>query len=428
MNPNVVTLSNGARIIHAPNPGLKTFGIVAGINVGSRRETKAVNGISHLLEHLLFKGSSLYKTAKDIARALDDKGGYHNAFTSEETTGIQARIASEYEVTAASVVMDVLGNALLRPKDIEREKPVVCDEIRMYDADDRDRTHVLNMKLLYGDDPLGWPIAGTTKKVSAMTPAVIKSFYRKHYVPESIVVALSGKYTEKASQIVENSLLALSSQPKEMSTPRGLIEPPLFSGTIVSTSITPRAYIRISFAGPDPAARREATAFKLMSLALGGYSSARLFDVLREKNSLCYYVGAGYDKFSDATSVYIGMELEPKNLSKSLDLLGKELTKLTRRGITGVELESAKSCIRGSTAMLRDSALDTAEHHVLDLLLRGEVESVPSMLSRYNDITLAEVQDVAAKYMVCAQTTILAPEKHHSAIRRDAEKHIETVA
>lgn len=429
MKPTVTTLPNGSRIIQDPNPGMNTVGIVAGIHIGSRFEDKPKNGISHLLEHLLFKGSAKYKDSKAVSKALDDKGGFHNAYTSQEMTTVQARIASEYETVAADLVMDVISTSRLRPGDIAKEKPVVCDEIRMYDADDRDRLNETSTKLIYGTDPVAWPICGTVKTVMAMTPTEIRKFYDAHYVPGRIAVSLSGKYTDKTVQLVEKALLDLNGPTSDEARPvRPRTRLPVYgAASAVKPSITPRVFLRITFVGPSPTNRRDSAAFEVLALTLGGYSSARLFDTLRVKHSLCYYVGANYEVTSDASSLIVSMELEPKNIQKSIELLGQELRRMARSGPKPEEIASAKSAIRGHIALLRDSVLGTAERNVSSLLLDGRVEPADEALARYEAVSTEDIRTVIQNHLLFPQTVILAPVKYEASTTRLVAKHIETL-
>jgi predicted Zn-dependent peptidase len=425
MKPQVTTLPNGARIIHDPNPGLQTMGIVAGIHVGCRYEEKSLNGISHLLEHLLFKGSEKYRNAKALSKPLDEKGGYLNAYTGQELTTIQGRVAADYGEIAADVVMNLLGRALLRTADIEREKPVVCDEIRMYAADDHDRIEEFSARQLYGAHPLSRPICGSVKGVMAMTPAAIRKFYQTHYTPQSIAVTLSGRYPESVVRIVEEALLGMTPSPRPvystMAPPA-----PVAGSTVFKPSITPRAFIRLAFRGPGPRSHMDCAAY-VMANALGGCSSARLFSTLREKHSLCYHVGAQHEADSDHTVSSVGMELEPKNLGKAIELLGQELRKIAHKGITEAELASVKSYLRGALAVHRDSALHSAERYTTALLLDDRVESHEELLARYDAVSTQDVRAVAETYVTNAQTTILAPVKYEQVARAATAKHLDNL-
>jgi predicted Zn-dependent peptidase len=428
MKIKIETLRNGAVIIHARNPSMKTVAVVATVHVGSRHETEATNGISHLLEHMLFKGTGKYANATTISREIDTKGGMHNAFTNHETTSIQVRVASEYQAIGTDVAMELLCTPRLRAADLDRERPVVCDEIQMYDVDDRDQVEVGVEALLYGTNPLGRPIAGRKENVQGVDAKTLRSHYKQHYIGGHVAVALAGNYTETTAETVRKCLNATFKVPTKASGRR--VEtppPPKHAQTLVQKAVQPRAFIRIGFAGPSPKNDKETAAFTLLGYVLGGYSSARLFSILREKHSLCYSVWSGAIEYADVSAMHVGMELEAENLSKALPLLGAELAKIAQRGVTATELAAVKSYMRGVVSLALENNLHVAKHLANDYLLYGRVETPEKALARYEAVTLREINKVARTYLQRAQTVINAPTEYMAAAGRLVGKYLETL-
>src|SRR5216683_485245 len=196
-----VTLPNGLRVLVGEMPQTRSVSLAVYVGVGSRIETKDDAGTSHFLEHMVFKGSAKRPTAADISQVIESKGGVVNASTDKEVTVFWSRVPARHYLVALDVISDLIRAPMLRPKDVESERNVIVEELRMYRDQPQDRVHTLVDELLYPRHPLGWEVAGREKVVLSLTPERIREFMASGYVPQKIVVAIAGKVS--ASEVTD---------------------------------------------------------------------------------------------------------------------------------------------------------------------------------------------------------------------------------
>src|SRR6266513_4417837 len=187
-----VTLPNGLRILVSEMPETRSVSLAVYVGVGSRVETKAEVGASHFLEHMVFKGSAKRPTAADISQVIESKGGVVNASTDKEVTVFWSRLPARHWRVALDVIADLIRAPMLRPADVDSEKHVVIEELRMYRDQPQDRVHTIIDELLYPRHPLGWEVAGREPVINALDPDKLRDFMRRGYVPSRIVVAMAG--------------------------------------------------------------------------------------------------------------------------------------------------------------------------------------------------------------------------------------------
>jgi len=419
-------LPNGAMLVEAPNPFRRAMACVTGVGVGSRHEAHSQEGLSHFLEHLLFKGSAKYPNSKVIAKTIDGRGGYQNAHTHNEMTSVQVQVATEDQHIAADLCLDVTFNPLLPTKEINKERPVVCEEIAMYAADDSSVVWDENQRDIFPCHTLGLPIVGRADVIRTISPWAIRSFHAKHY-NDTVAVALAGNFDEKTSDHVKHFLSGLNLK----SAPRSGIDRPVLGGGVYSvvTGRTPRANMVVSFSVPSDgeltatSARAEAD---LLANILGGYMSSRLFEVLRNKQGLCYSVSAYARNFSDCSVLSISLDLEPENVPKALSALGKELLDLRKNGPTAEEVETAVSYAKGALEIRSDGVLGLADDLLYELLVEspGEISSPDKKKFLYSNFALKgthsnqHIHSEGCKSLfVLPVTTVVAPKKFHKVIK-----------
>lgn len=284
-------LPSGLRIVTEEVPTVRSvaFGIWA--NVGSRDESPSVAGASHFLEHLLFKGTTT-RSALDISAAVDAVGGEMNAFTGKEYTCFYARVIDTDFSIAAEVICDMICDSLVRSEDVDSERTVVLEEIAMRDDDPGDLVHDLFSETLFGDTPIGRPILGTVDSITNMTRRSVNDYYKKKYLPENLVVAVAGnvsheRVVEQVTRLLGGFLdssakpAALRPTAKVKARGRGDI------GLIYRKS--EQANILLGFPSIDRSDERR-FALSVLTSALGGGMSSRLFQEVREKRGLAYSV------------------------------------------------------------------------------------------------------------------------------------------
>lgn len=392
-------LPGGLRVVTETLPSVRsvTFGIWA--HVGSRDETPALSGATHYLEHLLFKGTEK-RDALEISSALDAVGGEMNAFTTKEYTCYYARVLDSDLPLAIDVVCDMLTGSLIRAEDLDAERGVILEEIAMTDDDPGDCVHDLFAETVFGDTPLGRPVLGTVDTVNALTRDRVADFYREHYDPTRLVVAAAGNVDHDT---VVAQVYAAFERAGTLSRTSALPHPPRSGRRQISaagrvelrTRSTEQAHVVL---GMPSIARHDDRrwALAVLSAALGGGMSSRLFQEVREKRGLAYAIYCYNASYADCGlfSVYAGCR--PSQVSDVLKICREELGQVAEHGLGDEELSRAIGQLSGSTVLgLEDTG---ALMHRLGKseLCWGDHLSVDQTLAHIANVTPDEVRAVAA--------------------------------
>ena len=429
MNPTVKTLPNGARLVSLHLPERRTVAVIGGVLAGSRDETSAEAGLSHFLEHLLFKGTRKYKDAMAIGQVIDDRGGYNNACTDKEATAVEIRIAADHGMSAVDVVMDTLTTAKLREEDIAMERGVILDEIRKYAADDASRASDLCESIRYEGSKLSLPVVGTLRSISRVTPDEVRAYYKRMYVAPRTVVAIVGNFSPEVEEHLAGRLSKMVSGGRNRTPllPAREKDVPLTGLTRTLGAYTPRVHVEVMIPGPPTEDEDACTAMGLLAILFGGTSTSRLYQVLREQHGLCYSAWSNFHVYSDRTHFDIMLELAPQKMSKAIQLVGEELNRLRGHKITRAQLEAAKSYVTGVEAMHSENTHGLAMNFVYDSLLKGRVETAETRKARVERISLDYLYSVVDRYLRTPQTVIVAPEKHLPAAERLGKKHFDNL-
>lgn len=392
-------LPGGLRVVTESLPSVRsaTFGIWA--HVGSRDETPALGGATHYLEHLLFKGTER-RSALEISAALDAVGGEMNAFTAKEFTCYYARVLDTDLPLAIDVVCDMLTSSLIRAEDLDAERGVILEEIAMTEDDPSDCVHDLFAETLFGDSPLGRPVLGTVDTVNALTRDQVDRFYRRHYDPTHLVVAAAGNVDHatvvRQVQAAFDRAGALSDAHAVPLAPRSGSRQLRTAGRLeVVDRKTEQAHVVL---GMPSIARTDDRRWALgvLSAALGGGMSSRLFQEVREKRGLAYAVYAYNSSYADCGyfSVYAGCR--PNQVQDVLRICRDQLQEVAQRGLPDEELRRAVGQLSGSTVLgLEDSG--ALMHRIgKSELCWGDQLSVDDMLARIAAVTPDELREVAS--------------------------------
>jgi predicted Zn-dependent peptidase len=392
------TLPSGLRIITEQVPGQRSAAIGVWVGVGSRDESPALHGCSHFLEHLLFKGTA-DRSALDISVELDAVGGEFNAFTAKEYTCFHARVLDEDLPLAVDVLGDMITASLLTADDVDAERDVILDEIAMHDDDPDDVAHNLFAAQAWGDSPLGRPIAGTVASIEAMTRDQIRRFYQRHYRPERMVVSVAGNVDH--TQVVRlvraafsrRDFLAGRAEPvakRQTARPRKVT-----TGLAEATRHFEQVNVVLGVQGLTRSDPRR-FALGVLNAALGGGTSSRLFQEVREKRGLAYSVFSFASQHVDAGLVGVSVGCLPTKLQQVLDVVRAELGKIGQDGIDADELARGKGQLKGGLVLgLEDSASRMTRLGKSELV-DDELLSIDEVLTRIEGVTLDDVRRLAA--------------------------------
>ena len=393
-------LPGGLRVVTEEMAGTRSASIGVWVGVGSRDETRTLHGCSHFLEHLLFKGTG-ERSALDISIALDEVGGEFNAFTAKEYTCFHARVLDEDLPLAVDVLGDMVTNSVISGEDVEAERDVILDEIAMHDDDPDDVVHNLFAAQAWGENsPLGRPIAGTVDSITALSRDQIRRFYRRHYRPANLVVAAAGNvdHTALVRQVRKafgrNDWLAGDEAPVP---PRhGARARRVVPGTITAT----RPFEQVNVVlGVEGLTRHDDRRFALgvLNTALGGSTSSRLFQEVRERRGLAYSVFSFASHHADSGLVGVSVGCLPSKLDEVLAVVREELAKVAADGITAEELARGKGQLRGGLVLgLEDSASRMSRLGKAELVY-DELLTIDEVMARIDRVTLEEVRELAAE-------------------------------
>jgi predicted Zn-dependent peptidase len=393
-------LPGGLRVVSEQMAGARSASIGVWVGVGSRDESPALHGCSHFLEHLLFKGTT-ERSALDISVALDAVGGEFNAFTAKEYTCFYARVLDTDLPLAIDVLGDMVTNSVITAEDVEAERDVILDEIAMHDDDPDDVVHNLFAEQAWGSDsPLGRPIAGTDESITALTRTQVRRFYKRHYRAANMVVAVAGniEHTDVVRRVRaafrRNDFLSRDEPPATARPNRRPLT--VHPGTVRSTRPLEQVNLVLGMKG---LARSDDRRFTLgvLNTALGGGTSSRLFQEVRERRGLAYSVFSFGTHHADSGVVGVSVGCLPGKLDDVLETVRIELSRVAAHGITEDELHRGQGQLRGGLVLgLEDSTARMSRLGKAELV-HDELLGIDEVLARIDEVTLEDCCEVAAE-------------------------------
>lgn len=403
-NIDITTLSNGVRVVSEAVPHVQSISLGLWVGTGSRDEAPAIRGISHFIEHMLFKGTHK-RSAWEIADSIEARGGHLNAFTGKETTCYETRVLAEDMELSIDILTDMFRNSLHDPEEIEREKRVVIEEIKMYEDSPEEQVHDLYEQVLWKTHPLGKPIIGTEKTVSSLTRDSILEYMATFYSPERIVVSAAGNLDhDRLVKLVENALSDMSGK-----APKRALKSAKASGK--SKRVPKRDTEQVHFCLGTAAYNKyekERFALSILNNVLGGNMSSRLFQEIREKRGLAYSIGSYTRTYLDAGHFCVYGGTSPETFQQVLDLTLAECEKVRTNGLTEDELTKAKTQIRGALVLGLEGMSSRMSRYADSLLSFDRVIPVTEVLEHYNAITHDNIAEVANKVLSTELQTLTA--------------------
>ncbi|WP_326562997.1 M16 family metallopeptidase [Micromonospora sp. NBC_01796] len=392
-------LPSGLRILTEAIPTVRSVSFGVWVSVGSRDETGASAGVSHFLEHLLFKGTNK-RNALEISAEIEAVGGETNAFTTKEYTCYYARVLDQDLPLAIDVMCDLVADSVLDPADVETERGVILEEIAMHDDEPGDEVHDLFATAIYGDHPLGRLISGTEETISPMTRRQIQTFYKKRYTAPNIVISAAGNLDH--ATVVKLVRQALRGTP--LDTPAADPAPPRPATPATKTRVgrtavehkeTEQAHVILGCAGIGRVDDRR-FALGVLNNVLGGGMSSRLFQEIREQRGLAYSVYSYASQYADSGVFAVYAGCAPGKVEEVLNLVRAELAEVAANGISPSELARGKGMAKGSYVLGLEDTGSRMSRLAKGELLFGDLLSVDQLLARVDAVTAEEVNALAA--------------------------------
>ena len=392
----VTELDSGLRVVTERMPSVRSVALGFGVRVGSRDERPEQAGISHFLEHLLFKGTDRFSST-EIDETFDGMGADINAGTSKETTTVYSRFLDQHLERA----FDVISDMVLRPAypDIDSERQVVIEEIAMYEDEPSDKVHDVLAKAVFGDEhPLGRPIIGAAEVISSVPVPDIAAYHDARYDATSVVIAAAGNVEH--DRVVELAAAAAERAPAPAANGSGASDRRTAPAAGVAPEFrfhrkdTEQCHLCLGAPG-IPRADERRFALRVLDTVLGGSTSSRLFQEVREKRGLAYSVYSYSSQFVDSGQVAVYVGTRPDNVAEAIDVIGTELRRLHEQPIDEAELERAKENVKGRTVLAMESTL-TRMNRLGGALLTGmPLLTLDEIVAAIDAVTLDDVTELA---------------------------------
>lgn len=390
---NKLTLPNGLRVILAPQPGSLAATVLVLVEAGSEYETKNINGISHFLEHLCFKGTVKRPRAGMMAEELDALGSEYNAFTSQEFTGYWAKS----EKQKLPQVLDILGDLYLNPifnaAEIEKERGVVIEEINMYEDMPMRKVHDLFVELMYGDQPAGWDIAGTKDVILKLTRDDFVAYRQGHYVAGATVVVIAGNFDEHSVMRQVKDLFGdLPKKDKKIKSKTK--ESQKLPQILLKFKKADQSHLVLGVRTFDVFERRR-HALGLLSNILGGGMSSRLFRRVREELGAAYYIRSGTNLFLDHGYLAVSAGVNHPKIYEVMTAIMEEFKRLTVELVPAAELQKAKDHLIGNLILGLETSDGLASFHGEQEIMSGEPRDPEVAIDNIRKVTSEEIMEVA---------------------------------
>lgn len=385
---NRLQLKNGLRVVMERIPTCRSVSFGIWVKTGSRNEVPEQGGISHFIEHMLFKGTERFG-AKDIAEQFDAIGGNVNAFTSKEYTCYYAKVLDEHLPIAVDVLSDMFFRSLLDDEELRKEKNVIVEEISMYEDTPDDIVHDLVSQAAYGEHPLALPILGTEEKLRTMSSEHLREYMQKHYTIENTVISVAGNIDDGVIQLLEKYFGDFSNR-GEVAVPSA---PAFLGGLEYRRKKTEQNHICLSFPGL-PIGDDKQYAMALLNNAIGGGMSSRLFQEIREKRGLAYSVYSYHSSHADSGLFTVYAGTAPRQTQEVLDLTKEILADVSVNGMTDKELSKGKEQLKGSLILSLESTGSRMNRLGKNELMLGRHYTLDEMIARIEAVTMDDVNTV----------------------------------
>jgi predicted Zn-dependent peptidase len=395
-------LASGLRIVTEEIPPVRSAAFGIWVNVGSRDESLKVAGASHFLEHLLFKGTKR-RSALEISSSIEAVGGEMNAFTSKEYTCFYARVIDKDLPLAIDVISDLITSSLGKSSDVEAERKVVLEEISMRDDDPADLVHELFAETFYGDTTLGRSILGTSKSIKSLSRSAVFNYYKKRYLPEDIVVAVAGNIRHQ--QVVDQIIAALSrdefldraEKKFNLRPSQEFIRKPKRNVGLINRK-TEQAHIVLGMPGVNRDDKRR-FAMAVLSAALGGGMSSRLFQEIREKRGLAYSVYSYAQQFAGSGFLALYAGSTPSKACEVIKIMRGVLEDVASNGLSSEELSKAQGAVSGSLVLGQEDTGSRMSRIGKSELIYGQVLSFDEILREISAVDSAAIANLAAEVL-----------------------------
>ncbi|MDP3975929.1 MAG: pitrilysin family protein [bacterium] len=411
-------LDNGLRVITSPVPS-DSITLLVLVGAGSRYETEDINGISHFIEHMFFKGAKRFKNTKEVSEAIDGVGGVFNAFTGKEYAGYYVKLAKENKKVAFDVVSDMLINPTFDPAEIDKERGVIMEELNMYQDTPMYQIGWDFEKVLFGNQPMGWDQIGTKQLIKSVTREQFQDYHRQLYSSDNTVISVAGniEHQEILDLVNQYFQFQLTEKKRRWADFEGYEKE---KRVIMQAKKTEQAHLCIGFPG-YPTTHPDYFAEKLLSIALGGNMSSRMFLNVREAQGLCYYINSTIDDYSDCGHFSTNAGVDVKRIDQAVISIVKEYKELKNSPkIEAAELKKSKSYLYGKLVINLEDSQEVAHLIGKQALLGEGIKTLGDLHQLINAVTLEDIERVAMDIMDSSKMKLayIGPERSQDSFEK----------
>lgn len=382
-------LSNGLRVVLEKIPTCRSVSFGIWVKTGSRNELLEHNGISHFIEHMLFKGTERF-SAKDIAEVFDGIGGNVNAFTTKEYTCYYFKVLDEHLPLAMDVLSDMFFHSKFDKEEMDKERNVILEEISMYEDTPDDMVHDLLAKAAFGEHPLGQTILGLEDNLLRMTSDDLRQYMKQFYHTNNIVISLAGNLNDGVTELIEKHFGGFANYGE----PSPVARPDFLSDSLYYEKKTEQNHICLSLPG-CPIGDERLTAMILLSNAIGGGMSSRLFQEIREKRGLAYSVYSYHTAYIDTGIFTVYTGTAPKQTEEVLKVSMEVLSDIVGNGLSDAELRKGKEQLKGSLILSLESTSSRMNRLGKNELMLGRHQTLDEIIDRIEAVRPDQIRQLA---------------------------------
>ncbi len=387
------TLENGLCLITISMPHVESVTVMVGVGAGSRQEIKKVNGLFHFIEHMAFKGTKKRPSSLQIASEIDGVGGEFNAGTDKEVTLFYVKLAAKHSELAFDILSDMLTNSLFKKEEIEREKGVIIEELNLYEDTPMRRVQEIFIRILYGDNPMGWDIGGEKESIRKIKREDFLNYQEKLYYAKNMALVVAGKINEKeirslASQYFSGLRRIGQKTSKEIKLHQARPQIKL------ATKKTEQAHFCLGVPGfwyshPDR------FAIAVLAAILGGGMSSRLFIQVRERRGLAYYVACQPEFYVDSGFLLARAGVRLEKIDEAIKVTLDQFVDLEKKLVSQKELAKAKEFLKGGLILALEDSRQVAERYVVQALLEEKIRTPEEVMKLIDKVTAEDVRRVS---------------------------------
>lgn len=389
MDYKKTTLKNGLRILTIPVKGTQTATVMVMVGVGSRYESEKQAGLSHFIEHMLFKGTTKRPTAQSISEELDAIGGEFNAFTAKDKTAYYAKVDSKHIAKALDVVADIFLNSKIEQVEIDRERGPILQELSMYEDEPRRSVGDEFEKMLYGQQSMGRGIVGYKKTISEFKRKDFVAYMKKHYAANETVICVAGKFKEKEILAqIEAHFLAFSAGAK--APMKKVVEKQSEPAVHIKFKKTDQTHFILGNRAYHQN-HKDRYALALLSIILGGNMSSRLFIEIRERRGLAYFVHTSVDTYQDCGYIATQAGVEHNKIEQTIAAILAEYKKIATQPVEIKELQKAKDYVKGRAVMGFEASDDVAMFFIDQELHKEKIMTPKEVFAKIEAVTVEDI-------------------------------------